>query len=156
MVHSPSALPFGLLRVCQHEPKIPFSGSEESWKWGLKTQLRGQPSPGAICCFAPEHREMGAGSWLPSGHRAAIVSRQPSWFAAAKAADAAATWLPNPRFLWGLEPRTSLSQPCSHPCPEAHRQLSPCLAAASLLIYGLVFSDKSRTFNIQFFPRLSR
>ena len=127
-MHSPSALPFSFLCVCQHEPKIPFSGSEESWKWGLKTQLCGQPSPGATCCFAPEHREMGAGSWLPPGHRAAIVSKQLrelSWFAAAKAADAAATWLPNPRFLWGLQPWTSLCWPRGHRFLEAHRQILP-------------------------------
>lgn len=157
-MHSPSAPPFSFLCVCQHEPKILFSGSEESWKWGLKTRLCGPPSAGATCCFAPECGEMGAGSWLLSGHRAAIVSwklQEPSWFAAAKAADAATTWLPNPCFLWGLEPWTAWGWPHGHRFLEAHRQFSLCLAAASLLIYGLVFSDKSQTCNFQFCPRLS-
>lgn len=76
LLRSPSALPFGFLCVCQCEPKILFSGSEESWKQGLNTQVCGQPNPGAPCCFATEHREMGAGSWLLSGHGAAMVSRQ--------------------------------------------------------------------------------
>lgn len=35
-------------------------------------------------------------------------------------------------------------------------QTIPPLAAASLLTYGLVFTNKSQTRNIQFFPRLSR
>lgn len=144
-MHRPSAPPFSFLCVCQHEPEILFSGSEESWKWGLKTQLCGQPSTEATCCFAPECGEMGAGSWPQSGHRDAKVSRQlrqPSWFAAAKAADAATTWLPNPCFLWRLEPRTALCWPCGHHFLDAHRQFF-CLAHVSLLIYGLVFSDKS-------------
>lgn len=158
MVHSPSAPPFGFLCVCRYEPKILFSGSEESWKRGLKTQLCGWPSPGATCCFAPEQGETGAGPWPPAGHRAAMVSRQRrrlSRFAAAKTADAGATWLPNPHFPRGLEPWTSLCWPRGRRFSEAPRQFSLCLAAASLLIYGLVFSDKSQTRNIRFFPRLS-
>lgn len=113
-MHSPSTPPFGFLSVCRHEPKILFSSSEESWQRGSKTQLCGQPSPGATCCFAPEQGETGAGPWPPAGHRAAMVSRQRrrlSRFAAAKTADADTTWLPNPRFPWGLEPWTSLCWP---------------------------------------------
>lgn len=146
-MHGPSTPPFSFLSACQHQPKILFGGSEGRWKWGLKTQLCGQPSPGTTCCFVSERREKGAGSWPPSGHRAAVVSRQrwePSWFAAAKAADAAPTWLPNPHFPWGPEPWPSLCQPRGHRFPAAHRQFSLCLATASLLIYGLVFSDKSQ------------
>lgn len=95
---------------------------------------------------------MGAGSWLLSGHGSAMApshSRSP---------------LPKqqPRPLPGCQILISCGGwSCEHlyACPMAiisHRQFSLCLAAASLLIYGLVFADKSQTRNIQFFPRLSR
>lgn len=54
-----SVLPHCLsaLCVCQHEPKLLFCG-EESWKWGLKTQLCCEPGPGTTCWFA-----LGHGKW---------------------------------------------------------------------------------------------
>lgn len=95
--------------------------------------------------------EVGAGSWLLSGHGSAMTpshSRSPL--------PKQQPWpLPGCQILISCG-GWSCGHLCAHPMAiGSHRQFSLCLAATSLLIYGLVLADKSQTFNIQFFPRLS-
>jgi len=85
---------------------------------------------------------MGASSWPPSGPGAAIVSRQlrePSWVAAAKAADAATTWLPNPHFLWGAGAMDISAGPMAI-APQKPTGNSPSVWQPLLYLFMALFS----------------